>query len=160
MALVSSGGSGKACRCGVLGGTFSLLHAGHRFFLYEAWRHSECLVVGVTSDDFVKRLGKKHPVEPYEVRALSVLSYLLSLGEGKYEIVPLEDPYGPAAERDIDCIFVSEETFPGAVEINLLRRIHGLKPLSVYVVELKNIDGKKLSSTLLWRRFLLANDGG
>jgi len=111
-------------------------------------------VVGVTSDDFAIKLGKAHPIEPYEVRALSVLSYLLSLDRGgRYEIVPIDDPYGPAVEReDIDCIFVSEETFPGAVAVNLVRRLHGLQPLKIHVIEIKALQGERISSTLLWSR--------
>ncbi len=148
---VSSGG--RVCKKCVLGGTFSLLHSGHRHFLFNAWRRCRNLVIGVTSDEFARRLGKSHPIEPYEVRALSVLSYLLSLGNGLYEVVPIDDPYGPAVEReDIDCIFVSEETFPGAVTINIIRRLHGLSPLKICVIDIKSIQGRRISSTLLWSR--------
>lgn len=150
---MSNGGWRPECKHGVLGGTFSLLHAGHRHLLRYAWSLSGRLTVGVTTDEFAAMLGKSHPVEPYEVRALEVLLFLLSLGNKPVHVVPLNDPYGPAVdEKEIDCIFVSEETFKGAYDINLLRRVRGYSPLRIYAVEMKNIGSKKISSTLLWAR--------
>ncbi len=145
----------RKCFKGVVGGTFSLLHRGHRHLLSYAFYNSRKLLVGVTSDEFVKSHKKDHPIEPYEVRALAVLLFLKSLGSKEVEIVPIDDIYGPTLwDREIDCIFVSEETFPGAFMINIARKAKGLHPLKIYVSEIVSREGEKISSTMLWRRLL------
>ena len=55
-------------------GVFDLLHAGHVDVLLAARRQGEALVVGVNSDDSVKRL--KGPTRP--VRTLAERSYVLA----------------------------------------------------------------------------------
>ncbi|QOJ78132.1 pantetheine-phosphate adenylyltransferase [Infirmifilum lucidum] len=145
-------GPRKPCRRGVVGGTFSLLHEGHKHLLSSAARLSETLLVGITSDKFASR--KRHPVEPFTERASAVLNYLTKYDpELKVEIVEIGDVYGSAVDDALaDCIFISEETVYGAFLINTLRRIKGLPPLRVYAVEILTVDGVKLSSTILWQR--------
>lgn len=43
-------------------GTFDLLHPGHLYFLKQAKRHGDKLVVIVTRDEIVKKLKKKNPI--------------------------------------------------------------------------------------------------
>jgi len=140
----------------VVGGTFSLMHRGHRHLLRAAAEKSRALLVGVSSDEYASA-RKAHPLEPYELRALSVLLYLLTVDPDlEVEIHPLDDAFGPAyLDSELDCIFVSEETVPGAIAINILRRLLGLAPLRIYSVELVTDEkGRRLSSTALWGRFL------
>ncbi|MCI4409593.1 MAG: pantetheine-phosphate adenylyltransferase [Thermofilum sp.] len=146
----------KECKIGLVGGTFSLLHRGHRHLLRYAASKSEKLIVGVTSDEYIRKNQKNHPVEPYELRALSVILFLMHVDPSlNILVVPIDDEYGPAlTEVEADCIFVSEETFSGAVKVNLARKERGLKPLKVYSVELIGQEGEKLSSTTLWRKIL------
>jgi len=144
----------KECRKGVVGGTFSLMHRGHRHLLKVAAEKSCTLLVGVSSDEYASA-RKTHPLEPYELRALSVLLYLLTVDPSlEVEIRPLDDAYGPAyLDSELDCIFVSEETVPGAVAINILRKLRGLAPLRIYAVELVTDErGRRLSSTALWSK--------
>ncbi len=147
----------KECKKSALGGTFSFFHIGHRFFISKALKFSQELIIGVTSDEFIKKLKKNHPVEPYEIRALNVLRFCLrELSPGqRVTIFPLEDQYGPTLyDKEIDCIIVSEETYPRAVEINSIRIKRGLKPLKIIKVKiLKDDKGRKISSTMLWRRY-------
>lgn len=147
----------KPCRKGVVGGTFSLLHEGHRLLLAFAAKHSEKLLVGVTSDSYVAS-RKSHPVEPFSERARAVVAFLEEAApDVKVHVVEIDDPYGPSVDdEEADCIFVSEETFYGAFLINVLRRIKGLPPLRVFSVELLTVGGVKLSSTLLWKKRLRA----
>lgn len=144
-----------------LGGTFSFFHAGHRRLLKHALQIGESVVVGITSDEFVTKLGKRHPVEPYEVRALRVLRYCLRKARPgqRVTVVPLDDPEGPAAsDPSIEAIVASEETAARALEISLKRAERGLKPLAVEVVEpILWSDGTPLSSTKLWRVY---SEGG
>lgn len=49
-------------RIGFVNGCFDGLHTGHRFFLREARKHCDWLIVAVNSDDSVRRLkGEKRP---------------------------------------------------------------------------------------------------
>lgn len=52
-------------------GVFDLLHAGHVRYLAEAKSHGDILVVGINSDDSVRRLGKgpERPINTVEDRA-------------------------------------------------------------------------------------------
>ncbi len=142
------------CRKVLVGGTFSLLHRGHRHLLAKALSLGRHIVVGITSDEYIRHLSKPHPVEPYDFRALAVLLYILPhMNEDQVvEIVPLDDIYGPALDDpSADCIVVSEETLLSAVKINIGRRIKGLKPLKIICVETISIAGERISSTLIWR---------
>ena len=147
----------KKCKKSALGGTFSFLHIGHKFFLKEALKISEELIIGISSDEFVRKLDKKHPIEPYEVRALKVLNFCLKeiKTEQKITIFPLDDPYGPTIwDSELDCIIVSEETYARALEINSIRINRGLRPLNIIKVKLLTDEkGKKISSTLMWKRY-------
>lgn len=122
------------------------------------------ILIGVTSDEFASKLGKIHPVEPYEVRALKVVRFCLrSMAAGQsLRVFPLDDPYGPAiSDSTIDCLLVSEETSWRAREINRLRLSRGMNALKVHVVSLlKDGEGRKISSTMLWRRSSLKQPRG
>lgn len=137
-----------------LGGTFSLLHAGHRHLIQLALSVAKEVVVGVTSDEFARKLGKKHPIEPYEVRALRIIRYCLRKArKGQRVIVtPIDDIEGPAG-RDpaIEAIIATEETLVNALRVALRRVERGMRPLDVVVVEpLLGPDGEPLSSTKVW----------
>lgn len=143
---------GKPCRRGVVGGTFSLLHEGHKLLLRTAAEYSCSLLVGVTSDAYAS-VHKTHPVEPFSARVEAVLGFLNEVDPKLgVSVVEISDAYGPSVEdSEADCIFVSEETIYGAFLVNLARRIRGLSPLRIYSVEILTAGGVRLSSTLLWR---------
>jgi rfaE bifunctional protein nucleotidyltransferase chain/domain len=69
-------------------GVFDILHAGHVTLLEEAATFGDLLIVGVNSDDSVRRLGKgpERPVNPLEDRmkvigALRCVAGVLSFSE-------------------------------------------------------------------------------
>ncbi len=69
-------------------GVFDILHAGHVTLLEKAASFGDLLIVGVNSDDSVRRLGKgpERPVNPLEDRmkvigALRCVAGVLSFGE-------------------------------------------------------------------------------
>ncbi len=132
-----------------VGGTFDILHKGHKTLLGKALRIGDRVIVGVTSDRFVKQMKKRHEVYPYSVRAREIRRFLQ--GEealGRTEIVSIEDQYGPAATSpDMDALVVSNETLPTGKEINGIRRGAGLPLLELVIVEmiLAN-DGKPISA--------------
>jgi len=132
------------------GGTFDMLHKGHRTFIRRAFEVGERVVIGLTTDGFVKKLGKPHPVAPYEERMKELTEFLRREGLlDRAEIVPLSNPHGPAAwNGTVDALVVSRETEPRAREINRLRVEAGLQPLEVVVVDMVLAeDGLPISTT-------------
>lgn len=134
----------KAC----LGGTFEVLHKGHKQLLETAFALADEITIGLTTDEFASgRRGRK--VRPFDERKRGLEEFIEPYGMHA-EIVPLEDEAGPALEPDMTAIVVSEETRKTADRINLKRRKLGLKPLIVVVVPMVlDSNGKKISSSFL-----------
>ncbi len=130
---------------GCLGGTFDVLHQGHVMLFDAAFKTFEELVVGVTTDNFATE-NKKRNVRPFSDRKKTVSDYLSSKAEIPFEIVGLDDPFGPALSPDMDGIVVSEETEHVTALINRKRCQDGLMPLEVVTVPLLMIDGEKISA--------------
>lgn len=80
-------------------GCFDIIHAGHVYYLAEAAKHGDCLVIGLNSDSSVKKLkGDSRPVNNEEDRAM-VLSALRFVDyvtvfdeETPYELIKLLKP--------------------------------------------------------------------
>jgi pantetheine-phosphate adenylyltransferase len=117
--------------------------------LKKAFESSEYVVIGVSSDDFVKKLGKGIK-QNFKTRVEKLKNFLnSSFPNRKYEIHPLNDHFGPViADKNIDAIVVSEETLEKANEANELRKSKGLKPLKIVLVDtVLADDGLSVSST-------------
>jgi len=137
-------------RKAVLGGTFNEVHYGHLALILTGVKNSENLVIGVTTDDFVKSLGKNHSVRNFNERVRRLEETLSSYGWlERCKIMPIEDPYGPAVnDPEIELLVVSPMTYKRAVEINAIRAQKNLRPLDVAVCPLVvSDDGKPISST-------------
>lgn len=137
-----------------VGGTFDRLHAGHRLLLAAtALVATEKVFIGVTSDKLLSNKRNKELLEPYDVRAKAAVNYVKSVHPAlSVTCGPLIDPKVPplaATDRAFDAIVVSEETVPGAEEINRVRHSLGFEPLVIVVVSLlpATSEGQKLSST-------------
>lgn len=137
-----------------IGGTFDALHRGHRELLRKAFAVGRKVIIGITSDQFVRRLHKPHKVDPYATRERD-LARLLSRWElrSRAEIVPLHDRYGPTIENPhIQALVVSRRTIKTAYEINSMRKTNGLKSLAIVPIELILAeDGRPISSTRIRR---------
>lgn len=152
----------KKIKIGVVGGTFSLLHTGHKHLLRKAAEVVDRLIIGVTSDRFVEKMNKDHPVEPFSIRIKRLIEFLREekILE-KCRIVEIDDFMGPAGRmKKLDVIIVTDETLSGALEINAYRVKLGLNPLVIITVSaVLDETGVPLSSTKLWTRdFLLENE--
>lgn len=133
-----------------LGGTFDVFHSGHRQLLSHAFELGELVLIGITSDQLVKTLGKAHPVQGYSSRAREVWRFLKQHGwTRRGEIRPLTDRFGPAASRkNLQAIVVTPKTLSSARRLNRERRNRGLTPLEIQTVPLANAkDGMPISST-------------
>jgi pantetheine-phosphate adenylyltransferase len=134
---------------GAIGGTFDLFHVGHEKFLSYAAKVCKKLIVGVTSDDFAKKY-KTHQVESFNERVENVKKFLKNFEkETNFEIVKLEDKYGPAIEdKELEALFVTINTLQSAIEINRIRKEVGLNALEIVILPLVLAeDGKVISST-------------
>ena len=59
-------------------GVFDILHPGHIFSLSQAAKEADFLIVGLNSDESVKRLkGKQRPINHQDSRALLLASLLM-----------------------------------------------------------------------------------
>ncbi len=78
---------GKGRRIVFTNGCFDILHAGHVHYLSECKKLGDVLVVGINSDDSIKRLkGEKRPILPLEMRA-----YVLANLKAVDFVVPFEE---------------------------------------------------------------------
>jgi pantetheine-phosphate adenylyltransferase len=137
-----------------MGGTFDVLHNGHKKLLRQAFAVGRKVVIGVTSDEFAKSLHKPHKVDPYVTRRMD-LERLLERWRvlSRARIVPLRDRYGPTVDvSGIDALVVSRRTIKTAYEINAKRKARGLKALQIVPIDLLLADDRRpISSTRIRR---------
>jgi len=144
-----------------VGGTFDEFHKGHRVLLKTAFEVSERVIIGLSTDDLVQRLGKPHKIATYDVRLEELKSFLRKNGWlERAKIVPLHTPYGlTLRSKLIQGIVVSRETEPRAYEINEKRRARGLPPLSIIVIEMIPADDHVPISTTRIRFLEIDREG-
>lgn len=130
-------GEKQKMRIVALGGTFEILHKGHRKLLSKALQLGDRIVIGLTSDEFVARKQKKHTISKYDKRYENLITFLSNIGmSDRVEIIPLKDAYGPTIDdAKIDGIVTSRETMKRALEINNVRTQKKFEPLRIYVVD-------------------------
>lgn len=138
----------KRFRLVAVGGTFDIVHRGHRALLDLAFSISEYVIIGVSSDEFAYKRGK-NIVNSYEVRVKNLQELLDKLYKNRYSIVKLDDEFGPTLEsEDIEGLIVSKETESKGKLINKLRLEKGLRPLELITIDMVFAnDGKPISST-------------
>lgn len=130
-----------------VGGTFNIIHKGHELLFETAFSVGDFVEVGLTSDEFAKRV-KPVDVLPYPIRRANLARFLERFGK-PFEVVMISDKYGTAASSAaIEAIVVSPETRSVADEINRIRQTKGLSPLRIFTVrEVKADDARPISSS-------------
>jgi len=141
----------------VLGGTFSRLHLGHKKMIDEAFRVADEVIIGLTTDRYLKA-HKYYSAPRYSYRRARLESYLRKF-HGSYEIYPLETKYGNTLNsNDYDFIIVSEETKRTAMEINERRTEAGLNPINIISIPIVLAEDLfPLSSTRIVNHEVKAN---
>jgi pantetheine-phosphate adenylyltransferase len=144
-----------------VGGTFDEFHRGHKVLLMKAFEVGESVLIGLCSDEFVKKMAKPHVTAPYEERLKELCSFLKWLGlSNKAQIVPLSDPYGNTlTDRCIEALVVSEETEKTAIQINRKRREAQLPPLKIITIAMVPAENYKPISTTRIREGEIDREG-
>lgn len=134
------------------GGTFDRFHKGHEALLTKAFEVSNRVIIGITSDEMVKkekRILKDH-VLSYDKRVVDVKKFLKEQGWlGREIIAQLSSVYGPTVlENPVEAIVCTRETRFGAAAINKARVKKGLPKADIVECQfIVSEDNRHISST-------------
>jgi len=133
----------------IVGGTFDLLHAGHKALLRKAFESGE-VSIGLVSDEMAqKSRGRK--VEGFEIRQKELEDFIKKEINLLVKIFRIDDKFGPTLKEDFDYIVVSPETYETALEINSERKKINKKPIEIIKIEYVLAEDKKpISSTRIY----------
>lgn len=151
----------KKFRKVAVGGTFDELHKGHRSLLVKAFEVGEIVLIGLCTDEFVKKMGKPHVTAPYETRLKELQAFLQKSNlSDKAEIIPLNDPYGKTlTDKCIEALVVSEETEKIAVKINQKRSEKSLPLLKIVAISMVPAENYQPISTTRIRKGEIDREG-
>jgi pantetheine-phosphate adenylyltransferase len=128
----------KKLRKVAVGGTFDQLHRGHIALLNKAFEVGEKVVIGLSSDSFVAKMGKPHVTASFEERKKELEAFLSEKGlSDRAEIVSLNDSLGlTISGKGLEALVVSQETAKTARGINPIRKKASLPPLRIVTVRM------------------------
>jgi len=151
----------KRFRKVAVGGTFDELHKGHKTLLLKAFEIGNRVLIGLCTDEFVKRMGKPHVTASYGERLNELEAFLKEHGLlDRAEIIPLNDPYGNTlTDKCIEALVVSEETERTAIKINQKRNEVGLPPLEIVTISMVPAENAKPISTTRIRQGEIDREG-
>ena len=137
-----------------LGGTFNILHAGHKRLFDKALElagDDGSVHIGVTVGDVINH---KRNVNSFDFRKKVILDYISSKQlNTRIEVLPIDTRFGLAVEKDYDAIVVSPETIFNAMKINKEREKRGKKPLVIFEIPYVFADdGEPISSTRIFNK--------
>ena len=125
----------------VVGGTFDILHEGHKALLRKAYELGEVLI-GLTSDAMARK-RKRRKIEDFKHRKKGLESFIKKEFNIKPKIVKIEDKFGPTLKEDFDYIVVSPETYKTALLINKERQKRNKKPIKIVKTNFALAQDKK-----------------
>jgi len=138
-----------------VGGTFDEFHKGHKALLMKAFEVGEQVLIGLCSDEFVKKLNKPHPTAPYAKRLEELKAFLRENGFlERAKIILLNDIYGVTLSKGcVEALIVSKETELTALKINEKRKELVLHPLHIAIIEMVPSENHApISTTRIYRR--------
>lgn len=143
-----------------MGGTFDIIHKGHIELLRKSFSISSKVIIGLSSDELVKKMGKKIS-NNYHQRFESLSSTIeKNFPNSSYQISKLENDFGPAVlEEGVEALVVSEETKNMGQILNQLRAKKNLPPVEVIVVPMVLAKDGSIISTTRIRDSEIDNEG-
>jgi len=129
----------------VIGGTFDILHEGHKALLKKAFELGE-VTIGLTSDVLAKKI-KKRKVADFNQRKTELRDFIIKEFKIKPKILKIEDKFGPTLEEDFDYIVVSPETYKTALLINRKRWERNKKLIEIVEINFILAKDKKTISS-------------
>ena len=151
--------SDKQYSLAAMGGTFDIIHAGHLALLNSAFAISSKVIIGLTGDEFAKRMGK-NVSNNYQERLESLKSKIMDIfPDSNFEISKLENDFGPAVlEKGVEALVVSEETKGKGRTLNDLRIESGLSEVDIIIVPMILAkDGNRISTTRIKKEEIDSN---
>jgi pantetheine-phosphate adenylyltransferase len=134
----------------VVGGTFDILHKGHRALLRKAFKLGE-VTIGLSSNVMVRKI-KKRKIKDFKYRKKELENFVKSEFKVEPEILKIENKFGFALKGDFDYIIVSPETEKTALAINRERQKKRKSPLKIVKINfILAEDGKPISSTRIFK---------
>ena len=133
-----------------MGGTFDILHAGHKALLQRALEVGDIVLIGLTTDARASKSRNKTQINTYNIRLANLQDLLKSMKSlDRFQIVPLENDWGPSVvDEDFEAIIVSDETKSTAQKINKIRSAEDKSELEIVIVPMiKAQDGNRISSS-------------
>jgi cytidyltransferase-like protein len=151
----------KKFRKVAVGGTFDEFHRGHKVLLMKAFEVGEHVLIGLCSDEFVKKMSKPHITASFEDRLKELKAFLEALNlSDRAEITPLNDPYGATVtDKCIEALVVSEETEKTATKINQKRSEAELPQLAIVAISMVPAENCKPISTTRIREGEIDREG-
>ena len=131
------------------GGTFDEIHTGHIALVSKAFQVGKKVIIGVSSDEFAKKRGKRLN-HKFDERVENLKKMIKKeFRNANYEIAKLDGDFGPAVTTDeVGALVTSSETRIKGRLLNRMRAKKGLKPVEVIAVEMVRAeDGSPISST-------------
>jgi len=118
-------------------------------------------VIGVTSDQFVKKLHKPHRIDSFQKRKEEVIKFLKSeYPFHRSEIIELNDRFGITVEDpDLQALVVSKRSEPMAASINSVRWSKGLPPIEIFSIDMVLAKDFRPISTTRIRRGVIDREG-
>src|SRR4030042_4124211 len=130
----------------IIGGTFDLLHVGHKALIKKAFDLGE-VKIGLVVDTMAET-EKERKVSGFEDRKRELVDFIKNEIGAKPFIFPIYDKFGPTLEEDFDYIVISPETYETALVINAKRETKKKKPIKIVKINyVLTDDGQPVSST-------------
>ena len=84
-----------------MGGTFDILHKGHKALLTRASEIGNLVLIGLTTDERAIKGRKDVEINAYEIRKKNLETLLSSMKlPSTFQIVPLNDDWGPSVVEE------------------------------------------------------------
>ena len=132
-----------------MGGTFDIIHRGHLTLLSNAFKISDKIIIGLTSDELAEKKGKL-TINKYERRLENLIEVISTeFPNFSFQISKLDNDFGPAAlEKEVEALVVSDETSNQGIVLNQLRAEKKLLPVQIIIVPMFLAkDGTRISTS-------------